>query len=69
MPIIFRAGFKPTPSIGKTQSSISLKDKTQEEINIKGRHDPCIVTRAIPVVESAAAIAILDILLSDISQF
>ncbi len=69
MPIIFRAGFKPTPSIGKIQSSISLKDKTQEEVNIKGRHDPCIVTRAVPVVESAAAIAMLDILLSDISQF
>ena len=63
MPILFNVAIKPTPSIAKIQDSISLKDKTEKELEITGRHDPCIVPRAVPVVESVAAITILDIIL------
>lgn len=62
MPIVFRLGFKPTPSISKPQQSVNLQTKTVEELVIKGRHDPCIVPRAVPVVEAVTAITILDIL-------
>lgn len=63
MPVIFRVGIKPTPSISKEQDSISLSRKENTKLIIKGRHDPCIVPRAIPVIEAAAAIAVLDSLL------
>ena len=63
MPILFNVAIKPTPSIAKIQDSISLKDKTEKELEIVGRHDPCIVPRAVPVVEAVAAITILDIIL------
>lgn len=63
MPVIFRAAFKPTPSIAQMQSSISLSKGENTSLEIKGRHDPCIVPRAVPVVEAAAAIAIYDMLL------
>ena len=63
MPIIFRAGFKPTPSIAKEQDSVSLSRLENVKLQIKGRHDPCIIPRAVPVVEAAAAIAILDAIL------
>lgn len=63
MPIVFRTAFKPTPSIFKEQNSVSLKDKTEQMLQIKGRHDPCIVVRAVPVVEAVTAITILDIVL------
>ncbi len=63
MPIIFRAAFKPTPSIAKEQDSVSLSDMKNVKLKIGGRHDPCVVPRAVPVVEAAAAIAILDIIL------
>lgn len=62
MPIIFRAAIKPTPSISKEQDSVNLKTKTTEKLVISGRHDPCIVQRAVPVIEAAAAITILDML-------
>lgn len=62
MPIIFRAAFKPTPSIYKEQNSVSIKDKTEKKLKIEGRHDPCIVPRAVPVVEAVAAFTILDLL-------
>ena len=61
MPIIFRCAVKPTPSILKTQRTVNIKSKSMQKISITGRHDPCIVPRAVPVVESAAAIAILDL--------
>lgn len=60
MPIVFRAAIKPTPSISKKQESVSLSKKENTILEIKGRHDPCIVQRAVPVIEAAAAIAILD---------
>lgn len=65
MPLIFRAAFKPTPSIAKLQQSVSLSEMENRTLEVKGRHDPCIVPRAVPVVEAAAAIALMDILLAD----
>lgn len=62
MPIIFRAGIKPTASIIKKQETINIKTKENEELVIEGRHDPCIVQRAIPVIECIAAIGILDLM-------
>ena len=63
MPLIFRVAIKPTPSIARPQQSVSLSNRTNQELVIKGRHDPCIVPRAVPVVEAAAAIALFDLLL------
>lgn len=60
MPIVFRVAVKPTPSIAKEQDSISLIKKENTKLVIQGRHDPCIVPRAVPCVEAACAIAILD---------
>ena len=65
MPVVFRVAIKPTPSIAKQQQSISLKNMSNQTLAIQGRHDPCIVPRAVPVVEAAAAIAIFDICLKD----
>lgn len=60
MPIIFRAAFKPTPSIGKAQKTINFDLKEDTQIEVTGRHDPCIVPRALPVVEACAALSVLD---------
>jgi len=60
MPIVFRVAFKPTPSIGLEQESVSLSRKENAVLKVKGRHDPCIVPRAVPCVEAAAAIALFD---------
>lgn len=64
MPLTFKAAFKPTPSIGKAQQSVNLISSVEEELIIKGRHDPCIVPRAVPCIEAAAAIAVYDAILS-----
>lgn len=64
MPLIFTAAFKPTPSIAKTQNTVSLDKKENATLNIVGRHDPCIVQRAVPVVEAAAAITVADLMIS-----
>ena len=63
MPLIFRAAIKPTPSIGIEQDSVSLSKMQNVKITVGGRHDPCIVPRAVPVFEAAAAIAVFDMLL------
>lgn len=63
MPLIFRAAIKPTPSIAQQQQSVSLSQGINAPLVVKGRHDPCIVPRAVPVIEAAAAIAIMDLLL------
>ena len=63
MPIVFSVVFKPTPSIFIEQDTINLETKTNDKIKIKGRHDPCIGIRAVPVVEAAAAIALTDLIL------
>ena len=63
MPILFRAAFKPTPSIAQTQHTVRLSTGTEEDLQITGRHDPCIVPRAVPVVEAVTALVLLDALL------
>lgn len=60
MPLVFRAAIKPTPSISRPQESISLSRMSNEILEVKGRHDPCIAPRAVPVIEAAAAIAVYD---------
>ena len=65
MPVIFDVAVKPTPSISKPQQSVSLSRGEVQELVVKGRHDPCIVPRAVPVVEAAAAIAIYDLILGN----
>jgi chorismate synthase len=65
MPIIFRVAIKPTPSIAKPQRSVNLNTNEEVTLEIKGRHDPCIVPRAVPVVEAAAANAIYDLILGN----
>lgn len=62
MPVIFRVAIKPTASILKKQNTINIDKKINEELNIEGRHDPCIVQRAVPVIESVAAIGMLELL-------
>ena len=62
MPIIFRAAFKPTPSISAEQNTVDLQKHENTKIVIHGRHDPCVVVRAVPVVEAAAAVAVVNIL-------
>ena len=65
MPVIFRAAIKPTPSISRPQQSVSLSKAQEQELVVKGRHDPCIVPRAVPVIEAAAAIAMFDLILGN----
>ncbi len=62
MPVTFRVAFKPTPSIALPQQTVNLKTNEETTITVKGRHDACIVPRALPAVEAAAAIVILEIL-------
>lgn len=63
MPVIFRCAFKPTPSIAKEQQTVNIMTGETEALVIGGRHDPCIVQRAVPCVEAAAAVAIADFML------
>ena len=65
MPVLFRVAFKPTPSISQPQQTVDLRNGETSTIQVKGRHDPCIVPRAVPVVEAAAAIAIYDLILGN----
>ena len=65
MPIVFRAALKPVPSISKEQNTVDLIKKENCTIKIKGRHDSCVVPRALPAIESAAALAIIEVLLDN----
>ena len=65
MPVIFSVAMKATPSIAAQQQSVSLSRMESTTLEIKGRHDPCIVPRAVPVIEAAAAIAIYDMILGN----
>ncbi|MBD7910267.1 chorismate synthase [Clostridium cibarium] len=62
MPIIFKVAIKPTPSISKQQDTVNIKEEKEDTLIIEGRHDPCIVQRAVPVVEAITAIGILDLI-------
>ena len=62
MPILFKVGIKPTPSIAKKQRTIDIEEKKESELIIEGRHDPCIVQRAVPVIEAVTAIGLLDLI-------
>ena len=64
-PLLFTLAVKPTASIGKRQRTIDISKKEDTDLSIGGRHDPCIIPRAIPVIENAAALVILDLLLTD----
>ena len=62
-PIVLSVALKPTPSIASPQDSVNLETMENTTLEIKGRHDPCVVPRAVPVVEAAVALGILDILM------
>ena len=62
MPVIFKAGVKPTPSISMEQDTVDLQKKENAKLVINGRHDPCIVPRAVPVIEAVTAVAIINLL-------
>lgn len=63
MPLIARIAFKPTPSISRKQDSVDLDKKENTQLIVKGRHDPCVAVRAVPITEAALAIGILDCLM------
>lgn len=63
MPVIANVAFKPTPSIAKIQKTIDYVERRDTEIRVSGRHDPCVVIRAVPVVEAVTAIVLMDMLL------
>lgn len=60
MPIMMRVAIKPTPSVGKEQKTVNMSTKKESKLTIKGRHDPCVVPKAVPAVESAVAVTIAD---------
>lgn len=62
MPILFQVAIRPTPSIGREQDTINFSTMEDAKLTIQGRHDPCIVHRAVPVIEAAAALAICELL-------
>lgn len=64
-PVIWRMAVKPTPSIARPQRTVDLVAGVDAELSVKGRHDPCIVPRAVPVAEAVCALALLDALLED----
>ena len=61
MPVLFRVAMKPTPSIYKEQRTVNMKELTETTLSLKGRHDPCIVPRAVPCIEAACAIALYNL--------
>jgi chorismate synthase len=63
MPLVLRCAFRPTPSISRPQNTIDLQSLENTTVRVLGRHDPCIVPRALPVVEAMTAFCILDALL------
>ena len=64
MPLSFNVAFKPTPSISKEQRTVNLESMSDDKVTIKGRHDPCIVPRAVAVVEAMTALTVMDQILS-----
>ena len=68
MPVIFRAAIKPTPSIAQAQRTIDIAKRENAVLEIAGRHDPCIVPRAVVVLESILAIALCELMMDDAAQ-
>jgi len=68
MPIIIRVAVKPTPSIAKEQHTVNLPKMEDTPLKIKGRHDPCVVPRAVPIVEAMTALVLMDAALQDRGQ-
>ncbi|MBE6650252.1 MAG: chorismate synthase [Ruminococcaceae bacterium] len=62
-PVVVRTAIKPTPSISREQDTVSLSEMTAQKLVVKGRHDPCIAQRAVPVVEAVTAAVLLDMLI------
>ena len=60
MPIMIRVAIKPTPSIAKEQKTVNLSTMENAAISVKGRHDPCVVPKAVPAIEAAVAITLAD---------
>ena len=60
MPIVIRVAIKPTPSIGKEQKTVNLSSMKDAELSVKGRHDPCVVPKAVPAIEAAVAVTLAD---------
>ena len=65
MPVVCRVAVKPTPSIAQPQRTVDVSCMANAQMEIRGRHDPCIVPRAVPVVESAMLLALMDLLLEE----
>ena len=63
MPLHFTVSFKPTPSISKPQQTVDLRAMQETELTLRGRHDPCVVPRAVPVVEAVTSLVLTDLLL------
>ena len=64
-PLVLRVAMKPTPSIALPQRTVSLSTKENAELIVRGRHDPCVAHRAVPVVEAVTALVLLDIILEE----
>jgi len=60
MPVVIRVAIKPTPSIGKAQKTVNLSSMKDAELSVKGRHDPCVVPKAVPAIEAAVAMTLAD---------
>jgi chorismate synthase len=67
-PVVFKVAFKPTPSISREQRSVNLERMEEISLRVRGRHDPCIVPRAVPVVEGLTAIALADLIKRNLLQ-
>ena len=65
MPLVVNVAIKPTASIGREQDTVDLKEMANTTVVVHGRHDPCIVPRATPVVEAVTALTLLDMLLEE----
>ncbi|MBA7588898.1 Chorismate synthase [subsurface metagenome] len=61
MPIVVRVAVKPTPSIARSQETVDVRNMESASLAVKGRHDACIVPRAVPVVESMVAVTLCDL--------
>ena len=69
MPLVVNVAFKPTASIPREQDTVDLKTMENTRLTIHGRHDPCIVSRAVPVVEAVTALTLLDMMLEEERQW